>query len=115
MPPDVNFADRDFFQVHRERADAGMYISRPYQSRLRGGDESIGISRRLSHPDGSFAGVVSGSLRLAYFRERFAGLSIGPRDAITIFATTARSSRARRIPRVIWATTSATPWISSNS
>ena len=85
LPPDVNFADRDFFQVHRERADAGMYISRPYQSRLRGGDESIGISRRLSHPDGSFAGVVSGSLRLAYFRERFAGLSIGPRDAITIF------------------------------
>ncbi len=85
LPPDVNFADRDFFQVHREQADAGMYISRPYQSRLRGGDESIGISRRLSHPDGSFAGVVSGSLRLAYFRERFAGLSIGPRDAITIF------------------------------
>ena len=85
LPPDVNFADRDFFLVHRERADAGMYISRPYQSRLRGGDESIGISRRLSHPDGRFAGVVSGSLRLAYFRERFAGLSIGPRDAITIF------------------------------
>ncbi|KAJ8137571.1 hypothetical protein OY671_009216, partial [Metschnikowia pulcherrima] len=59
--------------------------SRPYQSRSRGGDERIGISRRLSHPAGSFAGVVSGSLRSAYFRARFAGPSIGPRDAITIF------------------------------
>lgn len=84
QPPDMNFADRDFFQVHRDQADAGMYVGRPYLSRLRGGDESIGISRRLSNPDGSFAGVVSGSLRLAYFRERFARLSIGPRDAIAI-------------------------------
>ena len=84
-PVTVNFADRDFFQIHRDHPDAGMYVSRPYLSRLRGGDESIGISRRLSNPDGSFAGVVTGSLRLAYFRDRFAGLSIGPRDAITIF------------------------------
>lgn len=84
-PPKVNFADRDFFLVHRDNPDVGMYISRPYFSRLRGGDESIGISRRLSNPDGSFAGVVTGSLRLAYFRERFAGLSIGPKDIITIF------------------------------
>ncbi|WP_241060291.1 sensor domain-containing diguanylate cyclase [Achromobacter xylosoxidans] len=84
-PPIANFADRDFFQVHRDRPDAGMYVSRPYLSRLRGGDESIGISRRLAAPDGSFAGVVTGSLRLAYFRERFAGVSIGPRDSITIF------------------------------
>ena len=84
-PVRLNFADRDFFQVHRDHPDAGMYVGRPYLSRLRGGDESIGISRRLSNPDGSFAGVVTGSLRLAYFRDRFAGLSIGPRDAITIF------------------------------
>ena len=28
-PPIANFADRDFFQVHRDRPDAGMYVSRP--------------------------------------------------------------------------------------
>ena len=83
--PQGNFADRDYFQVHRDAADVGMYISRPYHSRVRAGDESIAISRRISHPDGSFAGVVFGSLRLAYFRDRFAELSIGERDAITIF------------------------------
>lgn len=25
-PPKANFADRDFFQVHRDSADAGMYV-----------------------------------------------------------------------------------------
>ena len=48
-------------------------------------DESLAVSRRLSNPDGSFAGVVVGTLRLAYFRDRFAGLSIGERDVITVF------------------------------
>ena len=46
---------------------------------------SLAVSRRLSNPDGSFAGVVVGTLRLAYFRDRFAGLSIGERDVITVF------------------------------
>ena len=35
-PVTVNFADRDFFQIHRDHPDAGMYVSRPYLSRLRG-------------------------------------------------------------------------------
>lgn len=82
---DRNFSDWDYFLVHRDADDVGMYVSRPYQSPLRGGDESIAISRRISHSDGSFAGVVVGSLRLAYFRDRFATLSIGERDAITVF------------------------------
>lgn len=84
-PPLTSFADRDFFRVHRDADDVGMYLSRPYRSRLRGGDESLAVSRRLSNPDGSFAGVVVGTLRLAYFRDRFAGLSIGERDVITVF------------------------------
>lgn len=84
-PPTLNFADRDFFQVHRDAGDVGLYVSKPYHSRLREGDESITISRRLSNPDGSFAGIVGGSLRLAYFRDRLAALSIGEGDEITIF------------------------------
>ncbi|WP_313625562.1 sensor domain-containing diguanylate cyclase [Achromobacter sp.] len=84
-PPKLNFADRDYFRVHRDSGDAQLFISKPYHSRLRGGDESIAISRRISNPDGSFAGVVAGSLRMAYFRDRFAEVSIGPHDAITVF------------------------------
>lgn len=83
-PRSGNFADRDYFIVHRERADAGLFISAPFRSRLRHGDPSVAVSRRLSHPDGSFAGVVSGALRLSYFRELFLRLKLGDDDSITL-------------------------------
>lgn len=79
-----NFADRDYFLVHRDRADVGLFISAPFLSRLRGGDPSIALSRRLSAPDGSFAGVVSGTLRLSYFRDLFKRLKLGADDSITL-------------------------------
>lgn len=67
-PPHRNLADRDYFYVHRVADDLGLYVSQPYQSRLRGGDWSIAISRRLSHRDGRFAGVISAGISLSYFQ-----------------------------------------------
>ncbi|QEI09185.1 GGDEF domain-containing protein [Pigmentiphaga aceris] len=83
-PRQGNFADRDYFRAHRDRADVGLFISAPFRSRLRGGDPSIALSRRLSAPDGSFAGVVSGTLRLSYFRDLFQRLKLGTDDSITL-------------------------------
>ena len=85
-PHQLNLADRDYFVVHRDKADAGLYVSRPFRSRLRGGDASVAISRRLSHPDGAFAGVVVGTLRLAYFDALFARLDVGLAGSITIMS-----------------------------
>ena len=83
-PHQLNFADRDYFTVHRDRTDAGLYVSRPFRSRLRGGDASIAISRRLSNADGTFAGAVVGTLRLAYFEDLFARLNVGARGSIAL-------------------------------
>ncbi len=83
-PDRRNFADRDYFQVHRQRGDAGLYVSSPYLSRLRSGDPSIAVSRRLSGPDGAFAGVVMGALRLAYFEDRFGQMPLKPDDVIVL-------------------------------
>ena len=33
-PTPINLADRDYFQVHQYRPDIGLYISRPFKSRL---------------------------------------------------------------------------------
>lgn len=79
-----NFADRDFFAAHRDRPDIGLYISRPYRSRRGGGMWSIGFSRRLSHPDGSFAGVAVGAIRLSQFHTLFEGMQIGSRGSMTL-------------------------------
>ncbi|MGA7777005.1 MAG: sensor domain-containing diguanylate cyclase [Paraburkholderia sp.] len=76
-PRQINVADRDYFVAHRNASNLGLYISRPYMSHQKGAGESIALSRRLSNPDGSFAGVVVGTLRLTYFRRLFAGMNLG--------------------------------------
>lgn len=90
LPHMLNFADRDYFRVHRDRADAGLFISMPFLSRLRGGDASMAISRRLAGPDGGFAGVVVGTMRLAYFDDLFARLEIGAGGSITLMRADGR-------------------------
>ncbi|HTR05819.1 MAG TPA: diguanylate cyclase [Paraburkholderia sp.] len=85
-PSKDNFADRDYFQVQRDDPNAGLYVSAPFRSRSRDGAQSIALSRRLSHPDGSFAGIVMIAINLDYFHQLFAGLSLGPHGAISLIA-----------------------------
>jgi diguanylate cyclase (GGDEF)-like protein len=84
--PPLNFADRDYFIVHKNNDAVGTFIGQPERARV-SGQSFIGISRRLSHPDGSFAGVVVASLRLSYFQELFRSAAIGPNGNITLART----------------------------
>ncbi|AFQ50226.1 sensor domain-containing diguanylate cyclase [Burkholderia cepacia] len=84
VPRHGNFGDRKYFTVHRDNPDAGLYISVPFSSRLRGGSLSIALTRRLSNPDGSFAGVVVIAINLEYFHQLFAGLSLGQHGSISL-------------------------------
>ncbi|MEM5367157.1 diguanylate cyclase [Paraburkholderia azotifigens] len=83
-PRSGNFADRPYFTVHRDDPSVGLYISDPYRSRLRDGSPSIALSRRISNPDGSFAGIVVIAVDLNYFRTLLGGLSLGPHGAISL-------------------------------
>ena len=83
-PPLINLADRDYFQVHAQRSDLGLYLSRPFTSRLGHSEPSIALSRRLPDKDGMFAGIVAGAFRLSYFRDLFARLNVGRRGVITL-------------------------------
>lgn len=85
-PPLLNLADRNYFQVHRMTPDSGLYISKPFKSRL-WGEWSIGISRRLNHKDGSFAGVVVGMINLDYFQSLFQKVSLDKDAAVVLFHT----------------------------
>ncbi|WP_419897593.1 GGDEF domain-containing protein [Roseomonas sp. USHLN139] len=86
----LEFGDRDYFLAHRAEADLGLYFSRPYRSRLRGGDASLALSRRLNNRDGGFDGVVMGALRLAYFQDMFSRLDLGQEGAVSFFGTDGR-------------------------
>lgn len=85
-PRTGNFADRDYFIAQRDNSNAGLYVSAPFHSRLRNGLPSIALSRRISHPDGSFAGIALMAINLEYFHELFGGLSLGQHGAISLIA-----------------------------
>jgi diguanylate cyclase (GGDEF)-like protein len=80
-PVPVSRAGEDYFQVHRDRPDLGLYISRPMLYR---GAYAIVLSRRISGADGSFQGVVAGSIRFTYFHELFGRLNLGEGDTICV-------------------------------
>ncbi len=87
VPERLNFADREYFRIHLEQPDAGLFISRPYRSRLRKGEPSIAVSRRLPGEGGRFGGVVAGALRLAYFQDLFSKLDLGLQGSVTLLRT----------------------------
>lgn len=84
VPRKGNFSDREYFKVHQNDPNIGLYVGKPYASRLRGGSLSIPLSRRISRADGSFAGVVLIAVQLEYFRKLFASLSLGPHGSVAL-------------------------------
>jgi diguanylate cyclase (GGDEF)-like protein len=82
-PAPDNRRDEEFFLVHRDDPDAGLFISRPMLHR---GAYAIVLSRRITGPDGSFQGVVAGSIRFSYFHDLFGRLHLGPDDTITVLS-----------------------------
>jgi diguanylate cyclase (GGDEF)-like protein len=80
-PAADNRGDEEFFRVHRDRPDAGLFISRPTLHR---GAYAIVLSRRITGADGGFLGVVAGSIRFSYFHELFGRLRLGSDDTIIV-------------------------------
>lgn len=87
VPRKGNFSDRAYFQVHRDSPSVGLYVGQPYASRLRAGALTIPLSRRLSHADGSFAGVALLTVQLEYFYQLFASLSLGAHGSVALMRT----------------------------
>src|ERR1700753_1446848 len=80
-PQPENRADEEYFRVHRDEPDAGLFISRPM---LHHGAYAIVLSRRITGADGHFLGVVAGSIRFSYFHDLFGRLNLGSTDTITV-------------------------------
>jgi diguanylate cyclase (GGDEF)-like protein/PAS domain S-box-containing protein len=79
--PDIS--DRAYFLHHQHSADSGAFVGPPVKSRT-SGEWSITLSRRFNHPDGSFAGVVLGSISSRYFAQFYQQFEIGSHGAIVL-------------------------------
>ncbi|MES2023930.1 MAG: sensor domain-containing diguanylate cyclase [Pseudomonadota bacterium] len=83
----LNNADREYFIYHRNSSDRGPHIGPPVRSRSTG-EWIVTISRRLNHPDGSFAGVMLATVEMAYFRSFYESFDIGNSGAIVLLSDT---------------------------
>nr|WP_264185489.1 HWE histidine kinase domain-containing protein [Roseicella aerolata] len=69
--PAISIADREFFRVHRERPDAGAFVSAAFTGRATT-IASFAISRRRSDAAGGFAGTIHVALSPDYFARFYA-------------------------------------------
>lgn len=83
MPRDANSSAAPYFIHHRTTPNPEAYIGPPGKSRING-EWVMTISRRISRPDGSFAGVAAATIPLSYFRNFHAGLDLGPNGVIAL-------------------------------
>jgi PAS domain S-box-containing protein len=83
----IDISDRSFFIQHRENADAGLVIGEPVIARSgpNEGQPIMVFSRRLSAPDGSFAGVIVAIAPAATLREFYESLNVGRSGVVNLF------------------------------
>ncbi|BCB26742.1 hypothetical protein SKTS_16280 [Sulfurimicrobium lacus] len=82
-PGIANVAERKFFASQRDNANAGLVIDRPVQTRS-DNRWSLPMSRRINHPDGSFAGVVYVNLSLDHLVKTFSKLDLGSKGVANL-------------------------------
>ncbi|MEI7709956.1 MAG: ATP-binding protein [Rhodospirillales bacterium] len=82
----VDLSDREHFRIHRDRRDAGLYISVPLPGRVAEG-KLLYFSKRIEAADGTFCGVlifVVPPVELVRMRER---IDLGQRGALAVVGT----------------------------
>ncbi|WP_173859953.1 MULTISPECIES: GGDEF domain-containing protein [Pseudomonas] len=89
VSPNSSHADRAFFKHHRDNSDRGIFIGPAILSRATG-VWVISVSRRIDHPDGSFAGVIAATLSLEHFLKLYRTMSVGQYGAISLTSSEGR-------------------------
>lgn len=86
--PDANNADREYFIFHRDHTDRGPHIGPSIKSRSTS-EWIMTVSRRINHPDGSFAGVALATIYLNHFLELYDSIDMGNNGVINLIANNA--------------------------
>ncbi|OQR27733.1 diguanylate cyclase [Pseudomonas sp. Bc-h] len=82
-PETANNADREYFNFHRTHPGREIRIGGVVRSRS-SRELVIPVSRRLDNPDGSFAGVLLGTIRVSYFLDYYGDFKIDDKGALVL-------------------------------
>jgi signal transduction histidine kinase len=100
----ITTADRDYFVKLREGPPDGLVFSEPLLGRI-SGKWTMAIARRLSEPDGSFAGAVYAVFTIEHFMKKFSALNLERRSSVALlsdrFILIARYPALTKGPNVI--------------
>ena len=79
----TSLAHRDYFVLHRDNPKTGLVISKPLIGGI-SGKWMIILSRRISQPDGTFAGLVYTGVTIDYLTKTFSKVNIGKHGMISL-------------------------------
>jgi diguanylate cyclase len=82
-PENANNSDREYFNYHRTHPGRDIRIGQVVKSRS-SRELIIPISRRLDNPDGSFGGVLLGTLKVSYFLDFYGDFKIDDKGALVL-------------------------------
>jgi two-component system NtrC family sensor kinase len=71
--PKIDLSDRDYFRVHKEKPNAGTYVSEVLKARA-ADTTFFTLSRRTRGPNNSFGGVTTVSIAPEYFTQFYSRL-----------------------------------------
>lgn len=77
-------AEQEALHRHLDSNAMGLFIGRPIGLGTPG-EGDITLSRRIETANGQFAGIVSGTIQIAYFSDLFRRLKLGPHDVVSLF------------------------------
>ena len=94
LQTDVRVADRDYFAFHQSTPGDQIFIASVERGRITG-KLHFRVSRRINNPDGSFAGVVLGTVNPQAFTGYYQPLAGGLQNSATLIGTIDKKIRAR--------------------
>jgi len=83
LVPEANVADREYFQYLRDHPDVRTYVSKPMIGRM-SGEWILIFSRSIKNPDGTFGGVVNGTVELSHLAWLFSAIDVGRNGAVSL-------------------------------
>lgn len=94
LPQRFDLSRFESFRIHAQQRTEALFVGRPFRSPTYRRD-AILLSRRLSNPDGSFAGIVALLIAPEQFTAFFRDARVGPQDVISLIGLDG-ITRARR-------------------
>jgi diguanylate cyclase (GGDEF)-like protein len=83
LPISNHYADRDYFIYHQNHPGVAIHIGQVIRGRIT--DKLIlPLSRRINHPDGSFAGVLLESVMMSHFRSFYTKFTVSDDSTLTM-------------------------------